>query len=137
MLSHRPAPHAHADVFELQAIAIRLQQEVDMTTVVVAVGIEFNAMPNGPLIVHVVVARQQDNRARKTTELFAHEIEVVFEYAAVIEQVPDDQQEIGFFGKRDVDDPSERALGRIAEAAGRLAADSAIEMDIGGMNEFD
>ena len=108
-----------------------------MTTVVAAVGIEFNAVPDGPVVVHVMVARQQDNRARKTTELCAHEIEVVFEYAAVIEQVPDDQQEIGFFGKRDIDDPSERPLGRIAEAFRRLATDSAIEMDIGGMNEFD
>ena len=55
----------------------------------------------------------------------------------MIEQVPDDQQEIGFFGKRHIDDPGKRALGRIAETVLRVGANAAIEMDIGGVNEFD
>ena len=86
---------------------------------------------------HVVVAGKNNDRTRKTTELFADEVEVLFGHAAVIEQVPDDQQQIGFLGKGDIDDPSECALGVVAETARRLAADAAIEMDIGGVNEFD
>ena len=137
MLAHRPAPDANANVLELEAIPVRLQQQVDMTPSVTAVLLELNAMPDGPFVMHVVVARQQDDGTRKTAELLAHEIEILFRHTTVIEKVAHDQEQIGLFSQYDIDDPGEGTLRRIAEAVHRIAADAAIEMDIRGMNEFD
>ena len=108
-----------------------------MTPSMTAVLLELNAMPDGPFVMHVVVARQQDDATRKTAELFAHEIEVLFRYPTVIEEVAHDQEQIGLFSQYDINDPGEGTLGRIAEAVHGIAADAAIEMDIGGVNEFD
>ena len=137
MLAHRPAPDAHADVLELKAVPVRLQQQVDMATVVAAVIVEFNTVPDGRLVVDVVVPWQQDDGTREAPELFAHEVEVLFRHAAVIEEVAHDQEQIRLFCQHDIDDPGEGTLGRIAEAVHAVAADAAIEVDIRGMNEFD
>ena len=99
--------------------------------------VELYAMPDGPFIMHVMVARQQDDGTRKTTELFTHEIEVLFRYASVIEEVTDNQEQVGLFRQYGINDAGEGALGGIAKAIHRIGANASIEMDIRGMNQFD
>lgn len=137
MLAHRPAPDTHPEVLELETISVRLQQQVNMTAVVAAGIVELDAMPDGPLVVHVVISRQQDDGTRNATELFAYEVEILIGHAAVIEEVAHYQEQIGLLSQHDIDDPGEGTLGGIAEAVHRIAADAAIEMNIRGMNEFD
>ena len=131
MLGHGLAPHPGTDLVEHHAVAFVGHEAVHVR----AGRLEVEAVPDGAFVVYVVVAGQHDHRAAQTPELAVHEVDVGVVDPVVVEQVARNQEQIGVFAERRLDDTGKGPLRPAAKAVGRLVGIAAVQVHIGGVHD--
>ena len=102
---------------------------------VVARDIEVEAVPDGTLVVDVVVAGQHDHRAVESGELIVDEVDVGVVDTVVVEQVAGDQKEVGIHLARRIDDAGECPFGAAAESVGCLVGVATVQVHVGCVHD--